>query len=365
MAQPEPSPAVWLEPVRGGYPDPRIFLGLSGLDQIRAFLKGLAPPPPISHLTGLRPTEVGPGTCTFVMPSTPGLLSPPGWMQLGTLAMLADSSLGCAVQTALPPATPYTTAEMSLSAVRPVGAESGTLVARGRLIHAGRSLGLSEVTIEDGEGRVVAHGTSRCFLFPPVAPPPSDPPSLDPVPAPGYDSPDPHARPGEGEIVPQDVHDRLSGLQVLQAFLAGELPAPPIYHLTGLRPTEAGEGTATFAMPASEWLCSPLSKVQGGAVALVAETSLITAVQTTVPAATSYAPLDLKVNFLRPVSADGRDLVSRGRVIHRGRTIAIANSEVVDGEGKRVAVATGSSMILPGRPWRRPAVPEEESPVDR
>lgn len=54
--------------------------------------------------------------------------------------------------------------------------------------------------------------------------------------------------------------------------------------------------------------------------------------------------------FLRPVSPDGRDLVARGTVIHRGRSMAIGTSDVFDADGKKVAVATGSAVILPGRP---------------
>jgi hypothetical protein len=37
-------------------------------------------------------------------------------------------------------------------------------------------------------------------------------------------------------------------------------------------------------------------------------------------------------------------------VIHRGRGIAVGTSEVFDADGKKVAVATGSAVILPGRP---------------
>jgi uncharacterized protein (TIGR00369 family) len=73
-------------------------------------------------------------------------------------------------------------------------------------------------------------------------------------------------------------------------------------------------------------------------------------VQTTLPAGTAFAPVDLKVCFLRPVSPDGRDLLARGTVIHRGRSMAIAISEVFNADGKKAAVATGSTVILPGRP---------------
>ncbi len=68
------------------------------------------------------------------------------------------------------------------------------------------------------------------------------------------------------------------------------------------------------------------------------------------PAGTAFAPVDLKVYFLRPVSPDGRDLVALGTVIHRGRRDAIGTSQVFDADGKKVAVASGSALILPGRP---------------
>jgi acyl-coenzyme A thioesterase PaaI-like protein len=60
--------------------------------------------------------------------------------------------------------------------------------------------------------------------------------------------------------------------------------------------------------------------------------------------------MDLKVYYLRPVAPNGRDLVAEGAVIHRGRTVAIGTSEVFDADGHKVAVASGSALMLPGRP---------------
>jgi uncharacterized protein (TIGR00369 family) len=97
--------------------------------------------------------------------------------------------------------------------------------------------------------------------------------------------------------------------------------------------------------------CAPIQgKLYGGAIAMLAGTAIDGAVQTTLPAGTAFGPVDLKVCFLPPVSPDGRDLVARGTVIHRGRSVAIGTSEVFDANGRKVAVATGSSVILPGRP---------------
>jgi uncharacterized protein (TIGR00369 family) len=342
-------PAIWLEPARGGHFDPRVF-GKSGLEQLRSFFEGYGLPPPLAHLTGMIITEVEHGKATFTMPATPWLLSPPGYIQLGVLAMLADASLGCAVQTTLPPATPYTTSDLSLSFLRPVVADGKNLVARGWVVHVGKSLALSEVEITDGSERLVAHGTSRCFVLDQITPVP-DASGMEKVEIPVQETPDPYLRPVAGGPVPQEEWDRRTGLGVMQALARGELPAPPISHLTGLFPTEMAEGSSTFVLPTSPWLTSPLGTVQGGATALLADTVLGTAIQTTIPKRTVYSPLDLKVSFLRPVFADGRDLVGKAMVTHRGRSLAVAGAEIVNADGKKAAVATGTALIREGQAW--------------
>ena len=82
---------------------------------------------------------------------------------------------------------------------------------------------------------------------------------------------------------------------------------------------------------------------------MLADSALVSAIQTTAPPGAAVAAVDLKVNFLRPVQPDGRDLHAHGRVRHAGRTISIAEAEVVNADGKAVAVATGSAMVLHGR----------------
>lgn len=152
-------------------------------------------------------------------------------------------------------------------------------------------------------------------------------------------------------MIDQATWDRISGLEALEGIIAGTLPKAPIHYLTGIEARAATEGEVTFAMPATRWLCAPPpGRLQGGMVALIAETAASAAIQTTLPAGTALAPVDLKVNYLRPAAADGRDLIAHGHVMHRGRRTAVATSEVLDGDGRRVALATASAMVLPGRP---------------
>jgi uncharacterized protein (TIGR00369 family) len=341
---------IWEQQPRGGYPDPRL-LALSGRERLDSWARGRAPAPPLTRLTGAAVTDVGSGTAGAEMPASGWLLNSAGAIGGGTLAIVADIAFGCAVQTELPPATPYTTAELSMTFLRP--AQLGcTLAASGQAIHVGRSVGLAEAfVIEEGSERLIAHGTSRCAVLPPIDPVPEPPDDLPVLERDADEEPDPYRRPWpKDSVLPQVTWERLGGKEILARQLAGELPPPPIHDLTGMRPIEFEDGSAVLQLPATEWLTSPARTVQGGVIAMLADTAMLIAVQTIAPAGTAYAGLDLKVNYLRPVPPDGRELTARASVIHAGRTIVIARAEVFNAEGKPVALATGSSMFLPGRP---------------
>ncbi|TME08209.1 MAG: PaaI family thioesterase [Chloroflexi bacterium] len=347
MATDTTTPPIWEEPVRGTFGDPS-SLRLTGVERMRATVRGESVPPPIYHLTGLIPTEAGYGSSTFAMPVTPWLQTTvPGLITGGILAFLADGPLGTAIMTVLPPLGYMTTSDLSMSFLRPGTIESGNLVGRARLIHAGRSVALSEVSIEDSAGRHLAHGTSRGFLL--TAP---GAPELDSSNGgrPTYETPDPYLRrPIAGAPIPLETWRRITGLEALRGCIAREF-APPIYHLTGLRPTEVAEGECTFVLPASQWLCSPSPVLYGGAIALLADAALSGAVLTTVSAGSSFAPLDLKVNYLRPVTPDGSVMTARAKLVHRGRSMAVATAELFNEDGKKIALASSSSMLL-ARPW--------------
>lgn len=349
-----PPPASLEQPVRGFYFDPRLVGALSGYEMLSTFAEGAWLPPPVHYLTGLTFESVTEDTATFTLPATGWLLAPQGLISGAALAILADGPLGCAVQTGLPPATPYTTAEMSLTFLSPVNVGSGLITGTARRLHTGRTLLVSDATMTDASGRVVALATTRCVALPKIEFPPgmldafmADRPRLI---EPEWPTPHPFERPVAGTVLEQDVWDRTSGLDVMRACVAGET-RPPIANLLGIMPVAADDGMTRWTMPATEWMCSPVQgRLYGGLIAYLAGTAIESAVQTIVPAATAFATLDLKVFFLRPVAPDGRDLHASGSVVHRGRTIAIGNSEVRDADGKLVALATGSAMILPGRP---------------
>ena len=92
--------------------------------------------------------------------------------------------------------------------------------------------------LDEHDDRLVAHCTSRLAIFPPLEPapePPADPEVLDP---PSDLGSDPYRRPVQGEVLDQEIWNTTSGLDVIQGQIRGEMPLPPISHLTGLEPVE-------------------------------------------------------------------------------------------------------------------------------
>jgi uncharacterized protein (TIGR00369 family) len=344
---------IWQDPAKGGYPD-RSFLGLPGIERMGAGRRGLIPYSPMGYLTQLEMTAGSLGHSTFSMPASPWFANSSGLISPGMLAVIGDACLGSVVHSSVEAGQGMTTAELSMSFLRPVVPREGTAVTgSGQLIHRGRSLGISEAFLFDESDQLISHGTTRCTVFPPVDPIP-DPPNVD---EPPHDNPEPGTSPDDplrqevqGESLPQEEFENRSGLDMIRALIDGELPRPPIYHLTGLRAVKADDGEVVVVLPCSKWLSTSVGTIQGGFTAMLAESAMTSAAFSTAPPDTAVAPLDFKVNYLRPVFPDANDLTARARILHRGRTLVIAAAELTNAEGKQVALATGSSMYLPGRP---------------
>lgn len=344
------------EPVRGDYP-PVEFLGLAGTERMRLGVEGKMPAPPIHHLFGLRSIDAGPGFSTFSMPLSPWLQTGGGLYLGGVAGLAADAPLGGAILSTVAPGVFGVTSELSMNYLRPAMHDSRELIARARQISVGNSLGLSEALVEDARGRTLAHLTSRYF-FRWLDPPPQP---LEPVvvPMPDYPTPSPYLRPLDEDLSVDPKWLDASGLETFRGVIDGVIPEAPYNRLLGLRFVDASEGGVSCSIVATPWLTSPARTVYGGVIAAIADISLTAAVATTIPAGSSSAPLDVKVQFLRPGIADGSTWQVQGSVVHRGNSLAIARAEVINAEGKQLALATGSSMILEGRPWSEIAVIDE------
>lgn len=316
-----------------------------GLEVLRSLLSGgLTPAAPIARLTGRRLDSVDIGQAVYSLPKSDWYLSGTGAMHPGMLAFLADAALTGAVQSSLRPRTLCTTAELSLTFLSPVPRGGERVVASGRAIHVDDGMGLAEVFISD-DGALVAHGTSRVVVLRPI-PESRDlgaPPTARPAEVPSA-TPDPWQRPAPGGLPTSDDVRGRAGLELLREQVDGVRPRPPVDQLLGVRLTGADQGRVTFEQPAHGWLTTEQGKVYGGATAFLAMSAASAAVQTVADASVTASALDLKVNFLRPVDPDGQQMTATGAVLHEGRELVVATSEVTHG-ARTVALATGTTAL--------------------
>jgi uncharacterized protein (TIGR00369 family) len=141
-------------------------LKLTGVEYIRAIFAGDLPAPPISELMGFRGVSAEPGHAVFEMEPGPQHYNPIGSVHGGVALTLLDSAMGCAVHTLLERGVGYTTLEVKTNFVRAITADTGLIRCEGTVIHKGSRVATAEGKLTDGNGKLLAHGTTTCFIFP-------------------------------------------------------------------------------------------------------------------------------------------------------------------------------------------------------
>ena len=139
------------------------------------------------------------------------------------------------------------------------------------------------------------------------------------------------------------------GRDQLEAALRGgpgAMPPPPYPGLLGMRFTAVSAGSASFEMPVTTELYNPNGVVHGGAITSLVDSAMGFAVYSTLAAGENFATAEIHVNFLKPATVESGILRSTGRVVNRGRQVAVAQADVVDGNGQLIATATSTNIVL-------------------
>jgi uncharacterized protein (TIGR00369 family) len=151
----------------------------------------------------------------------------------------------------------------------------------------------------------------------------------------------------EDPVATAEAAAGMSGLEALEAIRDGRLPAPPIAKLLGMEPVVLAHGRAVFAATPDESHYNPIGVVHGGLAATLLDSAMGCAVQTTLPVGFGYTTLELKVNFVRPITRDTGPVRCEGRVLHDGKTVATADGRVIaDNTGKLLAHGTATCLVF-------------------
>ena len=138
----------------------------------------------------------------------------------------------------------------------------------------------------------------------------------------------------------------LSGLEYVRLIFAGELPPPPIATLIGFRGVEAEPGRAVFELVPGDEHYNPIGSVHGGIALTLLDSAMGCAVHTLLEAGVGYTTLEVKANFVRPITAETGLVRCEGTVVHAGARVATAEGRVTDTAGKLLAHGTTTCLVL-------------------
>src|ERR1700754_2536973 len=139
---------------------------MTGLEFVQGLANRTLPLNTIARTLGYDVTEAEPGRVVVTITPNGDHLNPAGTVHGGLTATLLDSCMGLAVQSTLEKSEAQTTLEFKISLIRPVTPQTGPIRAEGMVLSRGRRIGAAEGRVTDGNGRLLAHGTTTCLIFP-------------------------------------------------------------------------------------------------------------------------------------------------------------------------------------------------------
>jgi uncharacterized protein (TIGR00369 family) len=138
-----------------------------------------------------------------------------------------------------------------------------------------------------------------------------------------------------------------SGLDYLQRIVSGEYAQLPIGEHLGFRIAAAEPGKVTIKGRPDERSYNLLKSVHGGWTAAVLDTAMALSNLTLLGNDVTFTTIDIRINYLRPITSETGEVTAIGNVLQSGRKIAYVEAKLADSNGKLLAHGTGSLLIMP------------------
>lgn len=138
-----------------------------------------------------------------------------------------------------------------------------------------------------------------------------------------------------------------SGLEFLRAIVAGEIGGVPIGDTLGFRLVEVDKGRVALTGRPDRRSYNLIGSVHGGWAAAILDSALALSVLSALEADQGFTTVDIRINYLRPLTIETGEVRAEGRVLQAGRRLAYAEAKLVDASGKLICHGTGSCLILP------------------
>jgi len=121
----------------------------------------------------------------------------------------------------------------------------------------------------------------------------------------------------------------------------------PVARLIGFEAKDIADGRATVVLAAGPQHANPMGTLHGGILCDIADAAMGLAFASTLAAEESFATIELKINFFRPVWQG--QLTAEGTVVQRGRSVGYVECTITDERKRLVAKAASTCMVLRGQ----------------
>ena len=138
---------------------------MTGLEYLERVVDGRIPHPSMALTLGFRLTEVEDGRAVITGETSADYCNPNGSIHGSWAAAVLDSCMGSSVHSTLADGIGFTVIEFKIDFVRPITVATGTVTAEGRVVNAGKRIGIADGIARDAEGRILARGTSTCLIY--------------------------------------------------------------------------------------------------------------------------------------------------------------------------------------------------------
>ena len=129
------------------------------------------------------------------------------------------------------------------------------------------------------------------------------------------------------------------------AELRERVSRSPFHGWVGIRLSAVSPGVSELTLELEPHHFNPQGIVHGGIITAVADTSIGLALRSRLRPGLTHRTAQLNVHFL--TKGQGNRVLGRGRALHLGERMGYGESEVLDAEGKLLARATGTFIVLP------------------
>jgi class 3 adenylate cyclase len=318
------------EPVRGVVPEPGLF-SLPGLERMRLYQQGRMPATPHARLLGYRMTQVSSGSSVLSQPITQWSEMQDGFVDVTALAAVSGFITG---STAAPAGIDVRLVTLSIRYLRSLTVDDGSVIARGRLLHAGSSFTTVETLIEDPLGRAVAQATASTVNVALDPPPPAWAPPPELAEEPAYATPDPYNR-----KLPSSP---------------GRHGVPPAAALLGMQIEEGPDASVTATMSASPWFSNVRAEVEPGIIAAFGSHTAVILIPHVTDDAQRAVAFEANFSVLgRLPPTDGRHLRAHGRLAERVDDMFVIEGRSEDADGRLIGLGRSTLALRERRTRRR------------